>query len=62
MITPVSTVLKGKNTRNLIFISFIFVYSGRTRKSKGTDVAANYTENKLITAVRAMHEYLLKPL
>jgi hypothetical protein len=33
----------------------------RTRKSKVTDYAASYTENNFITAIRAMHEYLLKP-
>ncbi|CAF1032133.1 unnamed protein product [Adineta ricciae] len=33
----------------------------RTRKTKVNDVDASYIENKLITAVRAMHEYLLKP-
>lgn len=33
----------------------------RTRKAKTTDYGATYTENKLITAVRAMHEFLLKP-
>ncbi|CAF3521050.1 unnamed protein product [Rotaria sordida] len=33
----------------------------RTRKSKLTDYTASYTENNFITAVRAMHEYLLKP-
>ncbi|UJR15401.1 hypothetical protein I4U23_002348 [Adineta vaga] len=33
----------------------------RTRKAIVNDVDTSYTENKLITAVRAMHEYLLKP-
>ncbi len=33
----------------------------RPRKSKKTDYAASYTENNFITAIRAMHEYLLKP-
>ena len=33
----------------------------RARKAKATDYGATYTENKLITAVRAMHEFLLKP-
>ncbi len=33
----------------------------RTRKSKRIDYAATYTENNFITAIRAMHEYLLKP-
>ncbi|CAF2623094.1 unnamed protein product [Rotaria sp. Silwood2] len=33
----------------------------RTRKSMLTDYTASYTENNFITAVRAMHEYSLKP-
>jgi zinc transporter 9 len=33
----------------------------RGRKTEIDDVAESYTDNKLITAVRAMHEYLLKP-
>ncbi len=33
----------------------------RGRKSQVEDVAESYTDNKLITAIRAMHEYLLKP-
>jgi len=34
----------------------------RTRKSKAIDFAASYTENNFISAVRAMNEYLLKPI
>ncbi|CAF4705333.1 unnamed protein product [Rotaria socialis] len=33
----------------------------RNRKMKATDYTASYTENNFITAIRAMHEYLLKP-
>ena len=35
--------------------------SVRSRQSQVDDESINHTQNKLITAVRAMHEYLLKP-
>jgi hypothetical protein len=38
-----------------------FSIAVRTRKKKLTDYAASYTANNFITAMRAIHEYLLKP-
>lgn len=46
----------------MFFLSFeILVHSVRSRKTQVDDETINHTQNKLITAVRAMHEYLLKP-
>lgn len=53
-------VVKGMNNRRES-ISTRVVFVGRGRKSKMADVTDNYADNKLITAVRAMHEFLLKP-
>ena len=61
---PVTSVLKGW-FRLIKFvachISICLWLLVRTRKAKVPEYSENYTENKLITAVRAMHEFLLKP-
>lgn len=60
IITPVSTVVKGINWKFNINLN-INSWLVRTRKPKVIDYSASYTENNFITAVRAMHEYILKP-
>jgi hypothetical protein len=57
---PVSSVLKGINVTIVLFTKILFI-SVRTRKPKVTDYAASYTKNNFISAMRAIHEYLLKP-
>ncbi|CAF5088618.1 unnamed protein product [Rotaria sp. Silwood1] len=58
--STITTVLKGFNL-NIISIELICLLLARPRNTQVNDVPESYTDNKLITAVRAMHEYLLSP-
>ncbi|CAF3781585.1 unnamed protein product [Rotaria sordida] len=50
------SVSSDKNASTITTVS-----KDHSRKIKTTDFTENYTDNKLITPIRAMHEYLLNP-